>query len=243
MTLFEAGEVERSWELIHALGSDDLPHKIPVERCFDWEVFALAALARGDRGAAEGYVTRSEAHAEALGLGLPHALAVRSRAALHLHDGDALRAAELAHESARIATEIGARLPAAFSTALAGRALAATGDREAAIPVLREAERELDECGSVRVRDEMRRELRRFNARAEPRGPGTSQDGGVDSLTRREREIAELVTDRRTNREIAATLFLSEKTIETHLRNIFMKLGASSRVQVARILERERRRA
>jgi len=43
--------------------------------------------------------------------------------------------------------------------------------------------------------------------------------------------------------EIPATLFLGEKTIETHLRNIFMKLGASSRVQVARILERERRRA
>ena len=65
----------------------------------------------------------------------------------------------------------------------------------------------------------------------------------MESLTRREREIAELVTDRRTNREIAAALFLSEKTIETHLRNIFMKLGASSRVQVARTLERERRRA
>jgi DNA-binding NarL/FixJ family response regulator len=133
-------------------------------------------------------------------------------------------------------------LPAAFSTALAGRALAAAGDRARAVAVLREAERELDECGSVRVRDEMRRELRRFNARAEPRGPGTSQDGGIASLTRREREIAELVTDRRTNREIAATLFLSEKTIETHLRNVFMKLGASSRVQVARTIERERRR-
>ncbi|MET0684100.1 MAG: LuxR C-terminal-related transcriptional regulator, partial [Solirubrobacteraceae bacterium] len=243
MSLFEAGDVERSWELMHALGSDDLLHKIPVERCFDWEVLALAALARGDRAAAEGYVARSEAHAEALGLALPRALAVRSRAALLLHDGEAARAVELARESERIATGIGARLPAAFSAALAGRALAAAGDREAAIPALRHAERELDEYGSVRARDEMRRELRRFNARAEPRGPGTSQDGGVGSLTRREREIAELVTDRRTNREIAATLFLSEKTIETHLRNIFMKLGASSRVQVARILERERRRA
>ncbi len=60
-------------------------------------------------------------------------------------------------------------------------------------------------------------------------------------LTGREREIAGLVTDRRTNREIAATLFLSEKTVESHMRNIFVKLGASSRVEVARVIERDRR--
>ena len=36
-------------------------------------------------------------------------------------------------------------------------------------------------------------------------------------------------------------LFLTVKTIETHLRNIFRKLGVSSRVEVARLLERERR--
>ena len=41
--------------------------------------------------------------------------------------------------------------------------------------------------------------------------------------------------------EIAAELFLSEKTIESHLRNIFVKLGVSSRVEVARTVERDRR--
>ena len=49
------------------------------------------------------------------------------------------------------------------------------------------------------------------------------------------------MTDRLTNRQIAETLFLSEKTVESHMRNLFMKLGASSRVEVARIVERERR--
>jgi DNA-binding CsgD family transcriptional regulator len=63
----------------------------------------------------------------------------------------------------------------------------------------------------------------------------------VSSLTARELEIAGLVTDRRTNREIAGALFLSEKTIESHMRNIFVKLGVSSRVQVARAVERDRR--
>ena len=94
----------------------------------------------------------------------------------------------------------------------------------------------------MRERDEVRRELRKLGARAEKRGPATPADSGVAlALTKRELEIAELVTDRKTNREIAAELFLSDKTVESHLRNIFVKLGASSRVEVARAVERDRR--
>jgi DNA-binding NarL/FixJ family response regulator len=59
---------------------------------------------------------------------------------------------------------------------------------------------------------------------------GTS---GLDSLNDREREIAALVQDRLTNREIAERLVLSVKT-----SNTFRKLRASSRVEVARTLER-----
>ncbi|HEX7098083.1 MAG TPA: helix-turn-helix transcriptional regulator [Acidimicrobiia bacterium] len=63
---------------------------------------------------------------------------------------------------------------------------------------------------------------------------------GLASLTGRELEVAELVLDRRTNRQIAESLFLSTKTVETHLRNIFNKLGVSSRVEVARALVKAR---
>jgi ATP/maltotriose-dependent transcriptional regulator MalT len=226
---------------MHALGSDELPHKIPVEKCFDWEVLALVELARGDAAAADRYIRRTEAHAAALGLRLPAALALRGRAAVLLAQDEPLAAARAATEAAEIAAAAGARLPAAFAVALAGRALSAAGERTRAIAVLREAERELDACGSLRVRDEMRRELRRLGARAEPRGPATPGESGVAALTTRERQIADLVTDRRTNREIAAELFLSAKTVESHLRNIFVKLGASSRVEVARAIERDRR--
>jgi DNA-binding NarL/FixJ family response regulator len=45
------------------------------------------------------------------------------------------------------------------------------------------------------------------------------------------------VRARHTNREIAERLFLSEKTIESHLRNVFVKLGVSSRADVARMLD------
>ena len=63
----------------------------------------------------------------------------------------------------------------------------------------------------------------------------------MGSLTNRELEVAELITDRLTNPQIAEKLFLSKKTIETHIRNLFIKLNASSRVEVARIVERKRR--
>ena len=80
--------------------------------------------------------------------------------------------------------------------------------------------------------------MRQLGARTEPRGPSGAAGGGIESLSRREHEIATLVTERKTNKEVAAELFLSEKTVESHLRNIFAKLGASSRVDVARAVER-----
>jgi DNA-binding NarL/FixJ family response regulator len=67
-------------------------------------------------------------------------------------------------------------------------------------------------------------------------------DTGAAPTVGGERELAELVTGRRTNREIAARLVLSQRTLATHLRTMAMQLGASSRVQVARVLERDRRR-
>ena len=55
-------------------------------------------------------------------------------------------------------------------------------------------------------------------------------------LTRREREIAELISRGLTNRQIAARLFISERTVDTHVGRILAKLGCATRAQVAAIV-------
>ena len=53
------------------------------------------------------------------------------------------------------------------------------------------------------------------------------------SLTAREREVAQLITDGLTNRQIGARLFIAERTVDTHVGRILAKLGCASRAQVA----------
>ena len=131
-------------------------------------------------------------------------------------------------------------MEAAISRTLAGRALGDAGRQDEAIAVLERAARELECYGAVRYRQEAEQELRKLGRQIHRRSaPGKADGAGVDTLTEREAEIAALVTDRHTNPEIAAELFLSVKTIETHLRNIFRKLDVTSRVEVARVMERE----
>ena len=63
----------------------------------------------------------------------------------------------------------------------------------------------------------------------------------METLTEREMQVVDLVVDRRTNPEIAEALFLSPKTVQTHLRHIFHKLDVNSRVDVARMVEGTRK--
>jgi DNA-binding NarL/FixJ family response regulator len=85
------------------------------------------------------------------------------------------------------------------------------------------------------------RELRRLGvsrARRPRRGRGA---GPLSALSARELEVAQLVEQRLTNREIAEQLVLSPRTVEHHIEHIFDKLGVHSRVAVARAIERVRR--
>jgi DNA-binding CsgD family transcriptional regulator len=162
-----------------------------------------------------------------------------------------------ADELAQIAADFGAPLMDAVSDHAAGAVLLAEGDPARALGALRRACTRLQELDApydaARVRvhlgfayralgDDDTAEMELDAARAaferlgaapdlarveELTGSAASQTAG--GLTPREVEVLRLVATGKTNRAIAAELFLSEKTVARHVSNIFTKLGVSSR--------------
>ena len=66
--------------------------------------------------------------------------------------------------------------------------------------------------------------------------------GGLDSLTNREREVLEELAKGRSNREIARTLHVSEKTVKAHVSSVLAKLGVQDRTQAALVAVRHEQR-
>ena len=240
-TIIHAGDPERGVEIyIEAAGGPEAPRLSAYERMIAFEQIAQALVMLGRLDEASEYVERGEALAAELGLPGARALAAEASAMLLLAQDRPEEARRVVAEARAPAAAAGLAFDAAQLRLLEASALAALGDRDAAVSAFREAEAAFDSFEALRFRNEARRELRKLGARAEARAPAAGAVAGLEALSPREREIAELVADRRTNREIADALVLSEKTIESHMRNIFRKLSASSRVQVARLVDRGR---
>jgi DNA-binding NarL/FixJ family response regulator len=62
---------------------------------------------------------------------------------------------------------------------------------------------------------------------------GPKEDSRLVSLTPQERRILDLIADGQTNRQIAASLFLAEKTVKNYVSNVLAKLGMERRTQAA----------
>jgi DNA-binding CsgD family transcriptional regulator len=107
-------------------------------------------------------------------------------------------------------------------------------DREAAIDVLSRTLALYTELGATwdgrRVRSHLRElGVRRRLVTAEP------ETHGWTALTTSELDVARLVAEGLTNREVAERLFISPHTVNSHLRHMFTKLGINSRVELARL--------
>jgi DNA-binding CsgD family transcriptional regulator len=100
---------------------------------------------------------------------------------------------------------------------------------EARVP-LRTALDAFEQLGAFPWSERARRELRATGQTVRRR-----DDASLTELTLQERRVAGLVAEGATNREVAAQLFLSPHTVEYHLRNVFTKLGISSRAELFRL--------
>jgi len=159
---------------------------------------------------------------------------VRARAAGLVH---AVRLRSARHAIGRLLAPRDDR-PPARCWASTGLALAAAGDEARGVGQLERAEEALFDCDAFREADHAARELRRLGRRV-TRRPRPDSGAGLMALSPREREVANEVAAGKTNRDVAATLFLSEKTVESHLARIYSKLDVHSRAALTAIIARQ----
>jgi DNA-binding CsgD family transcriptional regulator len=187
----------------------------------------VEACARtGERRQAEGAMSALERFAEPEGPGWSRALAARCRALLtHGEDaeGEFERALGLHAEADR-------PFDRARTALLYGEFLRRQRRRIAARAQLRAALEVFEQLGAAAWARQARVELRASGESVRKRDVGT-----LHQLTPQELQIARCVAEGLSNKEVAAQLFLSPRTIEYHLRHVFTKLGISSRVQLVRL--------
>lgn len=137
-------------------------------------------------------------------------------------------------ESVAILRESRARFELARSLAELGAALRRGKLRAEAREQLREAADLAQRCGAERLEERIGDELRIAGARLRRR-----TNSGAHSLTPSERRVATAAAAGVTNREIAQDLFVSLRTVETHLTNSYRKLGITSRAELAAAIDTE----
>ena len=184
------------------------------------EIEALAALGEIDR--ARLFTGQLEARGKSLGRPWALATGARCRAYLAAVEGD-LQGALAACAEALSQHE---QLPMPFELA---RALLIKGmierrakHKSAARTTLGRALVIFEHLGACLWADKARRELAKITLRT-----------AVDGLTETERLVAALISQGQTNRQIASAMFVTENTVQTHVRHIFRKLEVRSRTELA----------
>jgi DNA-binding NarL/FixJ family response regulator len=143
---------------------------------------------------------------------------------LALLNGDADGAARQFTQALELFADAAAPYERAETQVRAAVALAAVGRRQAAVDRLTDAYRTARKLGARPLATSAAEELRTLGEPVEVRSAG---------LSRRELEVLRFAAEGLTNREIAARLFLSKRTVDMHVRNVLAKLDCRSRVEAA----------
>jgi DNA-binding CsgD family transcriptional regulator len=163
-------------------------------------------------------------------VGAPRAIGVALRAAALAESGE--RRLTLLTEAVETLQRSEGALELARARVDLGRALVRAGRRDAAREHLRAGQELAFGCGATLLVDRAHRELLATGAR-----PRRTAAAGRDELTPSERRVTRMAAEGLTNREIAQALFVTEKTVETHLGRAFVKLGVRSRKQLGEAMQ------
>ena len=185
---------------------------------------ALVALGRREEARALAEEALTLAHKTASGWA--EVVACQALAA-----ADPKRATELLEVAIETAERRGFMLELARSRVSLGSHHRRQGRRQAATGMLEQGLEHSIACGALVLEERARAELIAAGSRPRRR---TQTDG--DALTPGERRVADLAAGGMTNREIAQALFVSLRTVETHLTHSYQKLGIDSRAQLAAAL-------
>jgi DNA-binding CsgD family transcriptional regulator len=154
-----------------------------------------------------------------------HALAARCRALL----ADGEEAVDAYERAARLLSSTNRPFDAARTALAYGGFLRRQRRRADARAQLRTAVETFERLGAEPWAERARVELRATGETARKRDPST-----FSQLTPQETQIARLVGDGNSNKDVAAQLFLSPRTVEYHLAKVFAKLGITSRAELIR---------
>jgi DNA-binding CsgD family transcriptional regulator len=217
------GEVAAGLEDLRECGRREAEWGIRTPAMTLWRAHAAQALvALGERDEArrltEEEVTRARA------FGAPRALGIALRAAALVRE-DAERI-ELLRDAVATLESSSARVEHARSLIDLGAALRRSGQQAEARELLRDGLELAHGCGATALANFALDEL--VAAGARPRHPTSD----ADALTPSERRISEMAAKGMANKEIAQALFVTVKTVETHLGHAYSKLGIHSRSQL-----------
>lgn len=184
------------------------------------------AVAADSRALAAAVVAEAEQGARRSGMAGTEGTALRCRG---LFDDDG---AALLDAAARL-RQAGATTELAFTLEDAGHSLARAGRTADAVDALQEALALFDGIGATRAGARTEAALRALGVRRRRAGAGDRPASGWEALTASELAVARLAADGLTNRQIGERLFISHRTVETHLAHVFAKLALTSRSQLA----------
>jgi ATP/maltotriose-dependent transcriptional regulator MalT len=220
------GDYERALAEATVSGAQREERGRPNPTWTPWRSTAALALAHlGRRAEAAAMADAELGAAERFGAPVPIVAALHARAVAEPDDaarvGLCERALEVAAGTPALLESVRARLELGSTLAYIGRRIEA---RDALRPALADA----DAVGATLLAQRARRELVATGLR-----PRQAALEGAAALTPRQRQVCELAAAGKGNRQIAQALFLSIKTVETHLAAGYRKLGVGTRADLA----------